>query len=236
MKSTIFDKTFLFFTVFLLFFVASAPAQDENAVETKKRDEVSFIKTAEGINVLKITYPCDQHKNISVEIRILDEITAEKTHYAVPLFFGNTVMEDKDVRGKAYSDMFFQALMDDAGGTLVYDKNSSDPASFSTTYGSMKMRVLGREAVMGTRQVSVLCVKENPRTAKKETTLVFPYPCGAKIGALPTKNTPRDAVSFLFDLTEPEFAKPCPVMIWVVVGEKILLRTRAEWPGRVRSL
>lgn len=242
MKSMIFHKTSFFFMLSLLFFgfpaeffVSPASAQDENPPETKKRNEVSFVKTAEGINVLKITYPCDRHQNISVEIRILDEITTEKPYLAAPLFFGNTVMEEKDVRGKTYSDVIFHALMDDTAANIVYDKELPDPTSIAMTYGNMKMRVLGKEAVMGTRQVSVFCTKENSRTEKKEDTLVFPYPCGAKTGALPTKTTPRDAESFWFDLMEPEFRNPCKIMIWVVSGDKILLKTEADWPGRIKN-
>ena len=222
-----------FFVVILGIIFCTGFAFAQNPDDTSPRKITSVFKNLDGKNVLKLAYPCDQHKDVSLEIRILDEMTSKNLGYTAPLFFSETVLTEKDVRGRSFADVIFGMKMDDSAETEIFDKDSADPMSIVMSYENMKMRISGRLSPIATRQVSVLCQKENTRTGnKREITLVFPYPCESKVGARPTRNSPRNAEAFLFDISEAEFEKPCKILVWVMSGRNILVKEEMDWPGR----
>ncbi|MDO4550823.1 MAG: hypothetical protein Q4C96_06185 [Planctomycetia bacterium] len=230
----IFCFNFLAFSSFYFKGSVYASVKEEQQTFSKKVKigSISTIKTPENVNILKVSYPCDKYHDISMEIRILDEITSKKTYLTGPLFFTSTVMKSKDLAGKNYADIIFKASMNDSPGVKIINEKSDSPASIQMKYGNMDMRISSNESIMKTWQTSIFCTHENTKTETDEFTLVFPYMDSAKIGSPARKTAPRETESFLFDLQEAEFQTPQKLLIWILSGKNVLLKTEIDWPGR----
>ncbi len=226
----LFSLTTALFSLFF-FCVCHVSAQEKPRPE-RVSGTATVFKTPEGVNILKIAYPCDIHKDISLEVRILDDVTQKTPAMTIPLYFNDSILREKDARGITFSDVIFASMMESRSGSVILDQNADDPGVTQMTYGDVKIGIAGRQSAMGPRQVSVRCVKKNTRTGNEEVTVVFPFLSASKMGNRPAKTTPREEESFLYDLADKDFLKPQKLLVWLLSGEKILMKTEVDWPGR----
>lgn len=218
----------------VLFSLPATPlfSQESPAKKRLPAGNVNIIKTPEGVHVLRVAYPGDAHKDISLEVRILDDATKENPALTIPLYFNTTTFKEKDNRGINFSDVIFATLMEAQSGSVILDRDADDPTSVRMDHGNTAMSISGRLSAMGPRQVSVRCIKENTRTGNEEITVVFPYLSTAKMGGNPTPTAPREEPAFLYDLADKDFIQPQKLLVWLLSGEKILLKAEVNWPGR----
>ncbi|MDO4574813.1 MAG: hypothetical protein Q4D98_06325 [Planctomycetia bacterium] len=197
---------------------------------------VSQLVFPEGRRVLCVSFPCDVYPGVSLEVRLLDDVTREHPDKTKPVYFQKDFLKRRSPDGIQVSDELARCYLGDEDDLLTRELTlqetlSRKPGERANVW-SARMKFFGWKSVVGPREAAVWYEELNKRTGKIEGTLIFPDATHCPLGMAPTRETPNDRRMFVFDLYFPELDQPCDLQVWLLRGDKVLVSQKIHWLGQ----